>query len=148
MIDGIPVHPFTPYKLFFLVTQAPDSPNCRFRFSPDHVNSIPRISCAGRRPRCTRDAGSPFFSSEFKGHGGTAVEVVTGSHNTSDFVKYADMAVEFDLFASRGADFHSPEESHTDLGTLPELPAKLTPVWEPLSDRIHRAVVSGPAKRS
>jgi predicted metal-dependent phosphoesterase TrpH len=85
---------------------------------------------------------------EFKGHGGTAVEVVTGSHNTSDFVKYADMAVEFDLFASRGADFHSPEESHTDLGTLPELPAKLTPVWEPLSDRIHRAVVSGPAKRS
>jgi predicted metal-dependent phosphoesterase TrpH len=76
---------------------------------------------------------------EFKGHGGTAVEVVTGSHNTSDFVKYADMAVEFSLFASRGADFHSPEESHTDLGTLPELPAKLTPVWEPLSDRIHRA---------
>ena len=85
---------------------------------------------------------------EFKGHGGTAVEVVTGSHNTSDFVKYADMAVEFGLFASRGADFHSPEESHIDLGTLPELPAKLTPVWEPLSDRIHRAVVSGPAKRS
>ena len=77
--------------------------------------------------------------SEFKAHGGTAVEVVTGSHTTTDYVKYADMAVEFDLFASRGADFHDPDESHTDLGTLPELPAKLTPVWEPLQGRIHRA---------
>ncbi|MBW8828796.1 MAG: PHP domain-containing protein [Burkholderiales bacterium] len=78
------------------------------------------------------------FFSEFKAHGGQGVEVVTGSHNTSDFVKYTDTALEFGLFASRGADFHSPEESHTDLGTLPELPAKLTPVWEPLRDRIHR----------
>lgn len=76
--------------------------------------------------------------SEFKAHGGTAVEVVTGSHNPSDYVKYTGMALEFDLFASRGADFHSPEESHTDLGTLPELPARLTPVWEPLQGRIHR----------
>jgi 3',5'-nucleoside bisphosphate phosphatase len=76
--------------------------------------------------------------SEFKTHGGQGVEVVTGSHTTADYVKYADMAVEFDLFASRGADFHSPEESHTDLGSLPELPARLTPVWEPLADRIHR----------
>ena len=77
--------------------------------------------------------------SEFKAHGGLGVEVVTGSHNTADYVKYADTAIEFGLFASRGADFHSPEESHTDLGTLPELPAKLTPVWEPLADRILRA---------
>jgi hypothetical protein len=66
------------------------------------------------------------------------VEVVTGSHTTADFVKYTDTALEFGLFASRGADFHSPEESHTDLGTLPELPAKLTPVWEPLQHRIVR----------
>jgi hypothetical protein len=77
--------------------------------------------------------------SEFKAHGGQGVEVVTGSHTTADFVKYTDTALEFGLFASRGADFHSPEESHTDLGTLPELPAKLTPVWEPLQHRIVRA---------
>jgi hypothetical protein len=46
------------------------------------------------------------------------------------------MAKEFGLAASRGSDFHSPDESHTDLGTLPWLPGELTPVWELLSDRI------------
>jgi hypothetical protein len=51
-------------------------------------------------------------------------------------VKYADVAREFGLAASRGSDFHSPEESHTDLGTLPYLPGELTPVWELLAHRI------------
>ncbi|MNL79397.1 hypothetical protein D3C87_2059910 [compost metagenome] len=46
------------------------------------------------------------------------------------------MAQEFGLAASRGSDFHSPDESHTDLGTLPPLPGTLTPVWELLADRI------------
>jgi predicted metal-dependent phosphoesterase TrpH len=77
--------------------------------------------------------------SEFKAHGGQAVEVVTGSHTPVDFAKYAETALEFGLYASRGADFHSPEESHTDLGTLPELPARLRPVWEPLQDRVRLA---------
>ena len=75
---------------------------------------------------------------EFIAHGGRGVEVVTGSHTPADYLKYADMALEFDLFASRGSDFHSPDESHTDLGTLPPLPASLTPVWELLQDRVHR----------
>ena len=73
---------------------------------------------------------------EFIAHGGRGVEVVTGSHNVLDYVKYADMAIEFDLLASRGSDFHSPEESRTDLGALPDLPGKLTPVWEALADRV------------
>jgi hypothetical protein len=51
-------------------------------------------------------------------------------------VKYAETAKEFGLAASRGSDFHSPEESRTDLGTLPFLPGSLTPVWELLADRI------------
>ena len=74
--------------------------------------------------------------SEFKAHGGAGVEVVTGSHSASEYVKYAEMAREFGLAASRGSDFHSPDESHTDLGALPFLPGQLTPVWELLSDRI------------
>jgi predicted metal-dependent phosphoesterase TrpH len=74
--------------------------------------------------------------SEFKAHGGLGVEVVTGSHSAAEYVKYADMAREFGLAASRGSDFHSPDESHTDLGTLPYLPGALTPVWELLSHRI------------
>ena len=49
---------------------------------------------------------------------------------------YADTAREFGLAASRGSDFHSPDESHTELGTLPFLPANLTPVWEALASRI------------
>lgn len=75
--------------------------------------------------------------SEFREHGGQGVEVVTGSHSASDFVKYAGMAQEFGLLASRGSDFHSPEESHTDLGKLPPLSGTLRPVWEALEHRIH-----------
>ena len=74
--------------------------------------------------------------SEFKNHGGQAVEVVTGSHTSAEFVTYAETAREFGLAASRGSDFHSPDESHTDLGTLPLLPGQLTPVWELLESRI------------
>lgn len=74
--------------------------------------------------------------SEFKAHGGRGVEVVTGSHSSAEVVTYARMAQEFDLAASRGSDFHSPDESHTDLGALPALPGELTPVWELLQDRV------------
>ncbi len=74
---------------------------------------------------------------EFKSHGGLGVEVVTGSHNVADFAKYTETALEFDLMASRGSDFHSPDESHVDLGTLPPLPDRLTPVWEALAPRVH-----------
>ena len=73
---------------------------------------------------------------EFKAHGGRAVEVVTGSHTRQEYVKYAETAKEFGLAASRGSDFHSPDESHTDLGALPFLPDDLTPIWELLADRI------------
>jgi predicted metal-dependent phosphoesterase TrpH len=73
---------------------------------------------------------------EFKAHGGRAVEVITGSHSAQEAIKYAQMAQEFSLAASRGSDFHSPDESHTDLGTLPYLPGELTPVWELLQERI------------
>jgi len=75
---------------------------------------------------------------EFKAHGGLGVEVVTGSHGAADYLKYTDMTLEFDLLASRGSDFHSPDESRTDLGSLPDLPGQLTPVWQALADRVQR----------
>ena len=87
------------------------------------------------RYRFTANEEYALFS-EFKAHGGRAVEVVTGSHSAAEAVKYAGTAREFGLAASRGSDFHSPDESHTDLGKLPPLPADLTPVWELLADRI------------
>jgi predicted metal-dependent phosphoesterase TrpH len=73
---------------------------------------------------------------EFKTHGGLAVEVVTGSHTVQEAVKYAEIALEHGLAASRGSDFHSPDESRIDLGSLPFLPGQLTPVWELLEERI------------
>jgi predicted metal-dependent phosphoesterase TrpH len=77
---------------------------------------------------------------EFIGHGGRGVEVVTGSHTTAEYQKYADLARELGLVASRGSDFHSPTESRTDLGKLPWLPGSLSPVWEALEARIVRPV--------
>ncbi|WOI46042.1 3',5'-nucleoside bisphosphate phosphatase [Acidovorax sp. BLS4] len=76
---------------------------------------------------------------EFIQHGGRGVEVVTGSHSVAEYGVYAAMATELNLAASRGSDFHSPDESHTDLGALPPLPGALTPVWDLLADRIHTA---------
>ncbi len=73
---------------------------------------------------------------EFKAHGGVGVEVVTGSHTAAEYVRYGEMAREFGLAASRGSDFHSPGESHTDLGALPFLPGELTPVWDLVAHRI------------
>ncbi|MEH3086993.1 MAG: PHP domain-containing protein [Xylophilus ampelinus] len=87
------------------------------------------------RYRFSTNAEYALFS-EFKAHGGRGVEVVTGSHTTAEYGTYADMAREFGLAASRGSDFHSPEESRVDLGGLPPLPAGLTPVWDLLAGRI------------
>lgn len=76
---------------------------------------------------------------EFIAHGGRGVEVMTGSHSAAEHIRYADTALEFGLLASRGSDFHAPGESRTELGSLPDLPGRLTPVWEALEARIESA---------
>jgi NAD(P)-dependent dehydrogenase (short-subunit alcohol dehydrogenase family) len=43
------------------------------------------------------------------------------------------LAKEFGLLASRGSDYHGPNESPYRPGTLPPLPAGLTPVWSLLN---------------
>ena len=84
--------------------------------------------------------------SEFQAHGGEGVEVVTGSHHAGDVVKYTEMALEFGLLASRGSDFHDPEESRLDLGLVPgqlALSPRLTPVWSRWSlAELHESVAS------
>jgi predicted metal-dependent phosphoesterase TrpH len=79
---------------------------------------------------------------EFKAHGGRGVEVVTGSHSAADALRYTETALEFELLASRGSDFHSPSDSHVDLGALPPLPERLTPVWTALESRVHQPDVN------
>ena len=74
--------------------------------------------------------------SRFKELGGQAVEVMTSSHSEAEVQQYAQMARDYGLHASRGSDFHSPNESRIDLGTLPALPSGLQPVWQLLASRI------------
>jgi predicted metal-dependent phosphoesterase TrpH len=66
---------------------------------------------------------------EFKDLGGEAIEVVTGSHSNDQFRKFASYAKEYGFLASRGSDFHGPEESRFDLGALPPLPDSVVPIW-------------------
>ena len=77
--------------------------------------------------------------SEFRAHGGQAVEVVTGSHALPDVKKYAALAQEFGLLASRGSDFHAPGEGRYDLGGLPALPVAVDPVWAALRREAYSA---------
>jgi predicted metal-dependent phosphoesterase TrpH len=65
----------------------------------------------------------------FKGIGGLAIEVITGSHSPDQYQTFGKIAQQYGFLASRGSDFHSPDESHIDLGNLPHLPDHLTPVW-------------------
>ncbi|MBU3617304.1 3',5'-nucleoside bisphosphate phosphatase [Polynucleobacter sp. JS-Polo-80-F4] len=65
----------------------------------------------------------------FKDIGGLAIEVITGSHSPDQYKTFAKIAQQYGFLASRGSDFHDPNESHIDLGHLPHLPDHLTPVW-------------------
>jgi hypothetical protein len=67
---------------------------------------------------------------EFKQLGGTAIEVVTGSHTPDQYAKYAELANRYGFLASRGTDFHAPGEARVDFAQLPLLPAHVTPVWQ------------------
>jgi 3',5'-nucleoside bisphosphate phosphatase len=98
------------------------------------ANGLAVIAHPGRYKFTANEEYALFV--EFKAHGGRAIEVVTGSHTPAEYVEYADKALEFGFAASRGSDFHSPGESHCDLGKLPWLPGSLTPVWELLENRI------------
>jgi predicted metal-dependent phosphoesterase TrpH len=68
----------------------------------------------------------------FKDLGGSAIEVITGSHTVPQFKEYAQVARHYGFQASCGSDFHSPEDSRIQLGSLPPLPADLKPVWQDL----------------
>jgi len=75
------------------------------------------------------DVAFGAFFDEFKQLGGTAIEVVTGSHTPDQYPYYAQVANRYGFLASRGSDFHGPLESRIDFGVLPPLPANVKPVW-------------------
>lgn len=69
---------------------------------------------------------------EFKQLGGTGIEVVTGSHTPDQYQEYTKIANAYGLCASRGSDFHAPDDHTPDLGQLPALAKELTPIWRAL----------------
>ncbi len=68
----------------------------------------------------------------FKDIGGRGIEVLSGAHKDDETREFSRIAREFGFLASRGSDFHGPGESWVDLGTMPDLPEDLTPVWSQL----------------
>jgi len=67
---------------------------------------------------------------EFKECGGSAIEVVSGSHSTDDMLHMAGVARTLGLRASRGSDYHGPENPWVELGRIPMLPEGCIPVWQ------------------
>jgi predicted metal-dependent phosphoesterase TrpH len=69
------------------------------------------------------------FLDDFKAMGGHGIEVVCGGHSPDHVLHFARLVRHYALHASRGSDFHGPEESYFDLGGLPQLPEDLKPIW-------------------
>ncbi|MDO9050061.1 MAG: PHP domain-containing protein [Methylotenera sp.] len=67
---------------------------------------------------------------EFRALGGSAIEVVTGSHTAAQYVEYAKYAQLFGLKASQGSDYHGKGISFMEMGRLPALPSNCVPVWQ------------------
>lgn len=65
---------------------------------------------------------------EFRQAGGEAIEVVTGSHSPEQYRHFGALAAHHDFAASRGSDFHGPDEG-AEFGSLPPLDPALRPVW-------------------
>jgi predicted metal-dependent phosphoesterase TrpH len=67
---------------------------------------------------------------EFRSLGGTAIEVVTGSHTPPQYQQFAKIAHKFSLKSSLGSDFHGSGISYMEMGCIPDLPESCVPVWD------------------
>jgi hypothetical protein len=70
------------------------------------------------------------FLSFFKEAGGQGIEVVTGRSNPDEIRRAMLYATQYDLAASVGSDFHTPDNKWVELGRLAPLPKNMTPIWE------------------
>lgn len=66
---------------------------------------------------------------DFKEAGGIGIEVVSGRQHPEEVKELAKLAEQFDLLASRGSDFHTPDNTWVELGKLLPLPESCTPIW-------------------
>ncbi len=70
------------------------------------------------------------FLSYFKEVGGAGIEVVTGSNNPDEIRRSSHYAKQYDLAASVGSDFHTPDNRWVELGRLAPIPDNIKPVWD------------------
>jgi len=66
---------------------------------------------------------------EFRELGGVGIEVVSGSHSQGDILRFAELAAHYGFYASRGSDYHGPENAYADPARLPALPSQCRPIW-------------------
>jgi 3',5'-nucleoside bisphosphate phosphatase len=75
------------------------------------------------------DTESWAFFEEFREAGGQGIEVVSSSHSKDEIRRFGQLAREHGFVGSRGSDFHSTAEPHTELGRAEPLPHLVEPVW-------------------
>lgn len=69
---------------------------------------------------------------DFVDAGGQALEVISGRQDRPVTQALTALATEYQLLASGGSDFHSPEQRWLRLGLSEHLPRECTPVWRHL----------------
>lgn len=70
------------------------------------------------------------LAGEFRECGGEGIEVVSGSHSRDDVANMAELARRIGLYASRGSDYHGPEQPYIELGRLAPLPEGCEAIWD------------------
>lgn len=65
----------------------------------------------------------------FREQGGAGIEVVSGSHSQGDILRFAKLAEYYGFHASRGSDYHGPENAYADPARLAALPQHCRPIW-------------------
>lgn len=137
------------------------------RGRPGHVpgqwatlaQAVAWIHAAGGQAVIAHPARYPLSSgklrkllSEFRDHGGQAIEVISGGHDPQAPPRFAQLAHEFGFLASLGSDYHGtepgagPAKPWAELGRLPSLPAGCVPVWQDWPEdavRVDPAILPG-----
>ncbi len=104
---------------------------------PDIQHSIKAIIAAGgiatlAHPTRYKLSNSRLYEliEYFSRVGGRAIEMAYPGIKPQQQRQLARVAKEFGLFASKGSDFHHPQQVWADLGKVPSLPVDIEPVWE------------------
>ena len=66
---------------------------------------------------------------DFKEAGGVGFEVVSGRQHPEEVKTLAKLADKFELYASCGSDFHTPDNQWVELGKLAKMPESCQPIW-------------------